>query len=142
MAKQDEKKVKLSFFREVKSELKKVTYPTPAQTRKNTFIVIVIVLLVGVYIWALDFGFVNALSFILDGKPAIQTPLDVGNQNSAGESPVSTPDAGGSDTPDEAGSSAPSNIENPEILQGLPESSPETSPEAMSGNAGGTSDGQ
>lgn len=40
--------------REMKSELKKVLWPTRAQTLQNTLIVIVCVLIVGVFIWAFD----------------------------------------------------------------------------------------
>ena len=42
------------FLREVKSELKKVIWPTPKQTAKNTGIVIVCCVIVGVVIWIFD----------------------------------------------------------------------------------------
>ncbi|MBQ4630883.1 MAG: preprotein translocase subunit SecE [Clostridia bacterium] len=45
------------FFKEVKSEMKKVVWPTKKQVIKNTLIVIAVVLLIGIVIWALDFGF-------------------------------------------------------------------------------------
>ena len=51
-------------FREMKSELKKVVWPTFKQVKNNTGIVIVALILVGVIIAVLDFFFqflVNAL---------------------------------------------------------------------------------
>ena len=43
------------YFRELRSELKKVVWPTPKQLLKNTVIVLVCVLVVGVFIWVFDF---------------------------------------------------------------------------------------
>ena len=43
------------YFRELRSELKKVTWSTPKQVLKNTLIVIICVLVVGVFIWVFDF---------------------------------------------------------------------------------------
>lgn len=43
------------YFRELRSELKKVTWPTPKQVLKNTLIVAACVLVVGVFIWLFDF---------------------------------------------------------------------------------------
>ena len=43
------------YFRELRSELKKVVWSTPKQVLKNTLIVIVAVLVVGVFIWVFDF---------------------------------------------------------------------------------------
>ena len=43
------------YFRELRSELKKVVWPTPQQVLKNTLIVAVCVLVVGVFIWVFDF---------------------------------------------------------------------------------------
>ncbi len=43
------------YFRELKSELKKVVWSTPKQVLKNTLIVIACVLVVGVFVWLFDF---------------------------------------------------------------------------------------
>ena len=43
------------FFRDTKSELKKVVWPTPQQVLKNAAIVVVCVICVGVFIWLFDF---------------------------------------------------------------------------------------
>ena len=47
------------FFKNIKGELKKVTWPSFKQVRNNTLIVIICVLLIGAFIWVLDavFGF-------------------------------------------------------------------------------------
>ena len=69
--KKSEKKSKPSIFsrigrwlRELKSELKKVQWPTAKQTVNNTVIVIICVIIVGIFIWLFDFaagGIINAL---------------------------------------------------------------------------------
>lgn len=45
------------FFKEVKSEMKKVVWPSRKQVVKNTLIVMAVVLILGVFIWALDLLF-------------------------------------------------------------------------------------
>ena len=42
------------WFREMKSELKKVVWPTPKQTLNNTIVVILCVIVVGIFLWAFD----------------------------------------------------------------------------------------
>jgi len=42
------------WFREMKSELKKVAWPTPKQVLKNALIVVACVLVVGIFIWVFD----------------------------------------------------------------------------------------
>ena len=42
------------YFRELRSELKKVVWPTPKQVVKNTLIVLLCVLVVGIFIWLFD----------------------------------------------------------------------------------------
>ena len=43
------------YFRELRSELKKVVWSTPQQVLKNCLIVCLCVLCVGVFIWLFDF---------------------------------------------------------------------------------------
>ena len=43
------------YFRELRSELKKVVWPTPQQVLKNTLVVAACVLCVGIFIWLFDF---------------------------------------------------------------------------------------
>ncbi len=44
----------VKWLRELKSELKKVQWPTTQQTVNNTVIVIICVLIVGAFIWIFD----------------------------------------------------------------------------------------
>ena len=43
------------YFRELRSELKKVVWPTPQQVLKNAAIVAGCVIFVGIFIWVFDF---------------------------------------------------------------------------------------
>ena len=43
------------YFRELRSELKKVVWSSPKQVLKSTLIVLACVLVVGVFIWMFDF---------------------------------------------------------------------------------------
>ena len=54
------------YFKEVKSEMKKVVWPTFAKVKQNTLIVIIYVLLVGVVIWGLDALFTWVMSLIIN----------------------------------------------------------------------------
>ena len=52
------------WLREMKSELKKVQWPSRKQTVNNTMIVIACVIVVGIFIWVFDFaatGIIKAL---------------------------------------------------------------------------------
>ena len=58
------------YFRELRSELKKVVWPTPQQVLKNTAIVVCCVIAVGVFIWLFDFvasSGINALISAVHG---------------------------------------------------------------------------
>jgi preprotein translocase subunit SecE len=46
-----------TFFSEVKSELKKVTWPSRKEVYATTVVVIVTTLFFGFYLWLLDLGF-------------------------------------------------------------------------------------
>ncbi len=53
------------FFRDYKSEIKKIVWPTLKDVLKNTFIVLIMCLLVGALIWLVDFGLSNLIDWIL-----------------------------------------------------------------------------
>ena len=53
------------YFRELKSELKKVVWSTPKQVLKNCLIVCACVLVVGVFIWLFDFTAQYLISTLL-----------------------------------------------------------------------------
>ena len=74
---EQEKKVKPNFFKrmftgikrwfnELKSESKKVTWPTFKQVVNNTLIVFAMTLVVGVIIWVADLGLRNGLQMFID----------------------------------------------------------------------------
>ena len=47
----------VAFFKEVKSEMKKVVWPSKKQIINNTLIVFACVAVIGVFIWVLDLIF-------------------------------------------------------------------------------------
>ena len=47
----------LRFFKEVKSEIKKIVWPAKEQVVKNTLIVLAAVVIIGAVIWLLDLLF-------------------------------------------------------------------------------------
>ncbi len=53
------------YFRELRSELKKVVWPTPKQVMKNTLIVAGCVLVVGVFIWLFDYAAQVAITALI-----------------------------------------------------------------------------
>ena len=54
------------YFRELRSELKKVVWPTPKQVLKNTLIVAACVVFIGVFIWLFDFASGAVISSLMD----------------------------------------------------------------------------
>jgi preprotein translocase subunit SecE len=54
-----------TFFAEVKSELKKVTWPSKTEVQATTVVVIITTIVFGFYLYAMDLGFSWLLSFIL-----------------------------------------------------------------------------
>ena len=54
------------YFRELKSELKKVVWPTPQQVLKNTLIVIACVLVVGVFVGLFDLVAQVSINTLID----------------------------------------------------------------------------
>ena len=74
---ENEKKTKTGIFariakwmRELKSELKKVQWPSTKQTVNNTIIVIVCVVIVGIFIWVFDAlasGVIGAIMALFKG---------------------------------------------------------------------------
>ena len=54
-----------SFFRSCVGEIKKITWPTPAQTSKNFGIVVVVILIAGLFIYGLDRGLYALLNLVM-----------------------------------------------------------------------------
>jgi preprotein translocase subunit SecE len=60
-----DKKDRGKWFREMKSELKKVVWPTPKKTMKDTGTVLMFSLVVGVCIWVFDYAAVSAVRLLI-----------------------------------------------------------------------------
>lgn len=56
------------FFRDYKSEVKKIVWPTLREVVKNTVIVLIMCLIVGALIWLLDWGLGESIKAILSIK--------------------------------------------------------------------------
>ena len=56
----------IAFFKDYKSEIKKIVWPGGRDVLKNTGIVIVICLIIGAFIWLWDFGLGQLLNLILN----------------------------------------------------------------------------
>jgi preprotein translocase subunit SecE len=53
------------FFNDVRAELKKVAYPTRAETVGSTTVVLILVLIIGVFLSLLDMVLVKAVRLII-----------------------------------------------------------------------------
>jgi preprotein translocase subunit SecE len=54
-----------AFFTEVRSELKKVTWPSRQEVYQTTLVVIATSILFGFYLWGLDLAFSRVMSLVL-----------------------------------------------------------------------------
>ena len=54
-----------AFFSEVRSELKKVTWPSRQEVYSTTLVVIATSILFGFYLWGLDLAFSKVMSLVL-----------------------------------------------------------------------------
>ena len=55
----------IGFLKDYKSEIKKIVWPGPRDVVKNTTIVLVMCLIVGAFIWAVDKGLIELINLIL-----------------------------------------------------------------------------
>ena len=60
------------YFRELRSELKKVVWPTPKQVVKNTLIVLACVAIVGAFVTLFDYVATTGYTALLDGVKALK----------------------------------------------------------------------
>ena len=54
------------FFRDTKSEIKKMVWPEPKSVFRNTGVVLITILVVGLFVFGLDTLLVNLLSLIMN----------------------------------------------------------------------------
>jgi len=59
------------WFREMRSELKKVVWPTPKQIVNNTFVALTVMTASAIAIWALDFASGQIFRAIIDYIPGL-----------------------------------------------------------------------
>ena len=57
-----------AFFKDYKSEIKKIVWPGPRDVLKNTVIVLVMCIVIGLFVWLLDLGLGKLLEIILGVK--------------------------------------------------------------------------
>ena len=60
------KKSPIKYFKEVRSEFKKVSWPSRKQVFNNTVVVLVVIIISAVGVWALDFLFSAMWSLMLN----------------------------------------------------------------------------
>ena len=63
---EEAKKKRGTWFREMKSELKKVVWPNKETVAKNTGTVLLCSVVIGAFIWIFDFVAVSAVQMILN----------------------------------------------------------------------------
>lgn len=54
------------FFRDCKAEVKKIVWPTPKSVFKNTGVVLVTIIVIGLFIFGLDTLLMNLLGLIMN----------------------------------------------------------------------------
>lgn len=54
------------FFRDCKGEMKKIVWPTPQATFKNMGVVLATIIVLGLFVFALDTVFMNLLGLVMD----------------------------------------------------------------------------
>lgn len=57
------------FFREIKSEIKKITWPATPTVFRNMAVTLVVIAVIGVFVFALDFGLNKLLGLIMEVAP-------------------------------------------------------------------------
>lgn len=58
-------KRKDGFFKSIRREFKKITWPTQSETLNYSLLVIIVSVITGVLIWLLDIVFGNILGFLM-----------------------------------------------------------------------------
>jgi preprotein translocase subunit SecE len=56
------------FFKDVRSELRKVIWPSKSQLINNTVTVLACCMIIGIIIWVVDVGLTSAVDLFLTGK--------------------------------------------------------------------------
>lgn len=56
----------VKWFKDLKSEFKKVVWPSRKKVFNNTFVVLVVMVIASVFVGGLDFGLLKLFSFVLN----------------------------------------------------------------------------
>ncbi len=56
----------VKFFRDCKGELKKIVWPAPKAVFKSTGVVLITIVVLGLFVFLLDTGFMNLLGLVMD----------------------------------------------------------------------------
>ena len=56
----------VKFFKDCKGEIKKIVWPTPKATFKNTGVVLVTIIVLGLFVFLLDTAFMNLLGLVMN----------------------------------------------------------------------------
>ena len=56
----------VEFFKDLKSEIKKIVWPKPKTVFKNTGIVLLMIFVVGLFVFGLDTAFMSLLGLIME----------------------------------------------------------------------------
>lgn len=54
------------FFRDIRNEVKKIVWPTPKSVFRNTGVVLATIIIIGLFIFGLDFVFTTILSHVME----------------------------------------------------------------------------
>ncbi len=56
----------VEFFKDLKSEIKKIIWPKPKTVFKNTGIVLLMIFVVGLFVFGLDTAFMSLLGLVME----------------------------------------------------------------------------
>lgn len=83
-----------SFFKSVRSEGKKVVWPKAAEVWKNTLVVLVVIIIVGLAIYAIDFGLTTGMKAIKNAAATTTTTTELAEEAGADEAEAEDAEAG------------------------------------------------
>ena len=95
MLEKKSKSGKSNYFKDVGKELKKVNYPNVATVRKNTLIVIILSIIVGIFIAALDYGFGEGARLLLNDGTQAESDYNINWQYDEEGNPIGILDENG-----------------------------------------------
>lgn len=89
------------FFKEYRSELKKISWPTFSEVVKNTLITLAVVLIVGVIVWLVDWGVSSLRDKLITVASKVDASELFNGETSATDAIASTADGTLEMTPEE-----------------------------------------